>query len=608
MRDELLTYYERELSFIRRQAAEFADKYPKIAGRLLLERGKCEDPHVERLIESFALLSARIHLKIDDEFPEITESLLQVLYPHYLAPVPSTSIAQLELDPEQGKISTGYSLDRHQVLYSKPTEDTICKFRTCYPVTLWPLEVASARVETPGPIDAAGRAAPAALVLRLRTQGDATFSELEIGRLRLYLAGESQMAHRIYEAIFGTCSRLELRAPNGGASSLRASLPPSSLAEVGFGRDEGLLAYSPRSFLGYRLLQEYFHFPEKFLFVDVLNLEPLRRSGLEREVDLVFALDRAPRLDQRIDADGFKLGCTPIINLFQQLAEPIRLDHAHVEYRVIPDVRRQLTTEIYAINAVTTISPTTGTSTTFEPFYSFKHSFERRTQRTFWHATRRPSERKDDQGTEVYLSLVDLNFRPTRPPTDVVTVNVTCTNRDLPGHLTFGDPAGDFDLEGAAPVKAVRCLTKPTRTLRLPLRHGTQWRLISHLSLNYLSPVEWGGGSDPEVLQELLRLYDFTDSPVVQQQISGIVEVQSRQTMRRIRSKYGSGFARGVEATVELDESKFVGSGVYLFSSILEKFLGLYVSINAYSELVAKSRQRGVIKAWPPRTGYQSLL
>jgi type VI secretion system protein ImpG len=605
MRDDLLTYYERELTFIRRMAAEFAEKYPKIAGRLLLERGKCEDPHVERLIESFALLAARVHLKIDDEFPEITQSLLQVLYPHYLCPVPSMSIVRLVLDPEQGKLSTGYTIERNQTLYSKPSQETICRFRTCYPVTLWPIEVQAARMEVGRPTDGAGRTPPAAITLRLRTQGDALFSELEIERLRFFLNGEGQLTHRIYEALFANCYRVELRDPTGARSPDR--LPDGSVGEVGFERDEGLLPYSPRSFLGYRLIQEFFHFPDKFLFFDVLNVS--RFGGrFGREVDIVFFLDRAPRLDQAIEAQNFTLGCTPIVNLFQQACEPIRLDHAHAEYRVIPDVRRQRTTEIYSIDGVTSVSPQTGGSMEFQPFYSFKHSFERQKHHAFWHGARRQSERKDDAGTEVYLSLVDLDFRPTLPATDVITVQSTCTNRDLPGMLPFGDPDGDFDLEGAAPVKRVNCLTKPSKTLRPPLEHGAQWRLISHLSLNYLSPVEWGGGHDPEVLREILKLYDFSDSQVVQQQIAGLVGVTSRQIMRRIRSPFGSGFARGIEATLEFDESRYVGSGAYLFSSVLEKFLGLYVSINSFCELVATTQQRGVLKRWPPRSGHQTLL
>jgi type VI secretion system protein ImpG len=275
---------------------------------------------------------------------------------------------------------------------------------------------------------------------------------------------------------------------------------------------------------------------------------------------------------------------------------------------VIPDVRRQRTTEVYSVDAVTSTSPQTGVSMEFQPFYSFKHSFERQKQHAFWHGARRPSERKDDFGTEVYLSLVDLDFRPTAPPTDVLTVRVTCTNRDLPGQLPFGDPDGDFTMEGAAPVQRVVCLTKPSKTLRPPLGHRAQWRLISHLSLNYLSPVEWGGDRAPEVLREILALYDFSESPVIQQQIAGLTSVSSKQVMRRIRSPYGSGFARGIEATIEFDENRYVGSGVYLFAAILERFLGLYVSISSFSELVATTTQRGVLKRWPPRSGHQTLL
>jgi type VI secretion system protein ImpG len=604
MRDELLAYYERELTFVRRMAAGFAEKYPKIAGRLLLEPGKSEDPHVERLIESFAFLAARIHLKVDDEFPEITESVLQILYPHYLAPIPSMSIVQFALDPEQGKLSTGYTIERHRRLYSRPSRDTTCKFRTCYPVTLWPIELQAVRVDAPGPVGASGKPAPAALTLTLRAFRDIRLSALEIDQLRFFLNGESQLVHRLYEIVFRHCTGVELRRPGGPSVPLGLS----ALAEVGFNKDEGMLPYSNRSFLGYRLIQEYFHFPEKFLFFEINGLSALRKGGFDGEVSIVLLLDEPPRLEQKLEPQNFRLGCTPVVNLFEQTAEPIRLDHAHTEYRVVPDVRRQRTSEVYTVDGVTSLSPSTGQSVPFQPFYSFKHSFERQQQQTFWHATRRLSGRKDDPGTEVYLTLVDLNFRPTRPPTDVITVAVTCTNRDLPGMLPFGELEGDFDLEGAAPVRRITCLIKPTRTVRPPLRDGAQWRLISHLSLNFLSAVEGGADGDPEVLQEILKLYDFSDSAAVQQQILGLTNVMSRQVWRRIRTGRGSGFVRGIEATLEFDEMRYVGTGVYLFSSVLEKFLGLYVSINSFSEMIASTKQRGMLKRWPPRSGLQPLL
>jgi type VI secretion system protein ImpG len=604
VREALLQYYQRELTFFRRTAEGFAEKYPKIAGRLLLEPGTSKDPHVERLIEAFAFIAARIHLKLDDEFPEITESFLQVLYPHYLCPIPAMSIAQFTLDPEQGKLAKGYSIERHRQLHSKASGDTVCKFRTCYPVTLWPIEVESVQVDVPGPISAAGRPAAAALTLGLKTFRDVRFADLQVDRLRFFLNGESRLVHRLYEAILGHTASIELR--RDGAPPI--VLGRDALSEVGFGKDEGLLPYSSRSFLGYRLLHEYFHFPQKFLFFEVAGLEALRAAGFDRTASLVFLLDERPGLDQKPEPQNFCLGCTPIINLFQQTAEPIRLTHASAEYRVTVDIRSQRTTEIYSIDNVTSLSPQSGALTTYEPFYSFKHSFERRKQRSFWHATRRPSEREDDPGTEMFLTLVDLDFRPSRPPTDVLTVRVTSTNRDLPGTLPFLSADGALTVEGAAVVRRVVCLTQPTRTVRPPLRHGAQWRLISHLSLNFVSPVDGGAERDPEVLQEILKLYDFSDAPSIQQQILGLTAVSSRQVWRRIRAERGSGFARGIEATLEFDESKYEGSGVYLFSSVLEKFLALYVSINSFSEAVATVKQRGVLKRWPPRSGLQPLL
>jgi type VI secretion system protein ImpG len=602
VRDELLTYYERELTFIRRLAAGFAEKYPKIAGRLVLDpnKGESEDPHVERLLQAFAFLTARVHLKIDDEFPEITESLLQILYPHYLAPIPSMSVVQFSLDPEKGKLSTGYTIERHRRLFSRATRDTVCKFRTCYPVTLWPLDVQAVSIDTSN----VPTGAQAALTMTLRTHRDVRFTELEIERLRFFLSGEGPLVHRLYEVVFRNCIGVRLESAEGRVVPLR----DNSIGEVGFSLDEGMLPYSRRSFLGYRLVQEFFHFPYKFLFFDVLGLQALRGSDFGTEAKIVLLLDEVPRIEQKLGPENFRLGCTPIVNLFLQTAEPIRLTHAHTEYRVVPDVRRQQTTEVYSVDAVNSLSPGAEQATSFQPFYSFKHSFERREQRTFWHATRRQSARKDDPGTEVFLTLVDLDFRPTQPPTEVITVGVTCTNRDLPGMLPFNDPDGDFDLEGAAPVRRILSLVKPTGTIRPPLRHGAQWRLISHLSLNFLSAVEGGDDRDPEVLQEILKLYDFSEAPGVQQQILGLVGVNSRQVWRRMRTDRGAGFARGIEATVELDEVRYVGTGVYLFASVLEKFLGLYVSINAFSEMVAISKQRGTLKRWPPRSGYQPLL
>jgi type VI secretion system protein ImpG len=602
--DLLLTYYERELSFLRHMGAEFAAKYPKIASRLLLEAEKCEDPHVERLIQAFAFLAARVRLKLDDEFPEITEALLNVLYPHYLAPLPSMSIVQFVLDPDQGNLTSGHRISRGARLYSQAVNGSPCRFRTCYPVTLWPLEVAVAQFEAPDRVNRAPKAA-AALRLEIRCLGGATFSELDLDSLRFFLQGESQLVYALYELLFNNVRQVQLRPLGQQQNGNPIVLPPRCLRSVGFGPDEGLLPYTPRSFLGYRLLQEYFAFPEKFLFFDLCELNRATQAKFRDGMEVWIFFDKPPRLEQLISADTFRLGCAPVVNLFEQIAEPIRITHAETEYRVIPDVGRQNMTEVYSVDSVVNTSPYLSETVAFEPFYSFKHAVDREQQQAFWYAVRRPSPKKGDAGTEVYLSLVDLNFRPTLPPVETLTVHITCTNRDLPGRLPFGGDRGDFELEGAAPLARIRCLKKPTETARPPLRRGAQWRLISHLSLNYLSLSE--GGREP--LQEILKLYDFSDSSVIQQQIAGITNVTSKRTVGRPASMPWNGFCRGIEVSIEFDEEKYIGSGVFLFAAVLEKFLGLYASLNSFTQLVAWTKQREEpLKQWPPRAGEQILL
>ena len=512
MADELRSYYEQELSFLRQMGAEFSAQYPKIAARLALEPNRSEDPHVERLIQAFAFLAARIQRKLDDEFPELTDAILSILYPHYLAPLPSFSIAQFVLDPDQGKAAGGHRIDRGTILYSQPVNGTPCRFRTCYPVTLWPLEVASARLQAPDRIDPP-RDAASALKLELRCLGSTSFSELRLDKLRFFLNGEGALAYGLYELLFRNLCQVQLRSADGGANAPRVVLPPSCLNAIGFEADEGILPYTPRSFIGYRLLQEYFTYPEKFLFFDLSGLERTAAAGFGKGIDVFFLFDRVPPFEQIPRAETFRLGCAPIINLFSQLAEPIRVDRSRTEYRVIPDIRRQSSTEVYSIDAVSSTSPHHEEPLDFQPFYSFKHTAQQKAQQAFWYSVRKPTPTKADSGTEVYLSVVDLNFRPTLPPADTLTIRTTCTNRDLPGKLPFGQGAsvgrGDFQVEVPAPLSRIQCLKKPTETLRPALRRGAHWRLLSHLSLNYLSICEGGR----EALQEILSFTTSANPP-----------------------------------------------------------------------------------------------
>lgn len=629
MRDELLGYYERELIFLRRMGAEFAKKYPKIAARLLLDEEKIEDPHVERMIEAFALLAGRIGLKLDDELPEITESFLNVLYPHYLAPIPSMAITEMSFGNPKDKLTAVQILERGARLNSRPVDGTPCRFRTAFDVQLVPIILESAALESPAPKDARGKYAESYIRLSMRCYGDANLHEFKLGDtenppeyLRFYLNGDPQLVFPLYELIFNNASALEFRARETPIShktlatiaNIQLKLPdpvvlsPDFIRQVGFGQDESMLPFTSRSFAGYRLLTEYFAFPYKFLFFDVYGLDQAVRKKFGSHFDILIHLKDITPPQAPVTEDTFRLGCTPIVNLFSRTADPIYLSNQKYEYHVIPDVHRQSTTEIYSISDVFTTDPRTNQTREFSPFYSLRHAYGEQMEKTFWYAMRRASQRPNDEGTEMYLALVDMDFNPQVPSVEVISIKTICTNRDLPARLPFGGRTGDFEIEEAALLSRVRCLTKPTETIRPPQRKALQWRLISHLNLNYLSIVNSENGT-PEALQEILQLYNFQDSEVTRKQILGITGIETKKVVRQIGGHIGAGFVRGLETTLTFDEEEFVGSGWFLFACVLERFLGLYSSLNSFSQVVIRTEQReSLVKRFEPRTGEQILL
>ncbi|HSK74083.1 MAG TPA: type VI secretion system baseplate subunit TssF [Pyrinomonadaceae bacterium] len=629
MRDELLGYYERELIFLRRMGAEFARKYPKIATRLQLDEEKVEDPHVERMIEAFAFLAGRISLKLDDEFPEVTESFLNVLYPHYLAPIPSMAIAQFSYGSPNDKLTAVQILERGSRLNSRPVDGTVCRFRTTYDVQLLPIELHDAALESPAPKDARGKYADSYIRLSLRCYGDAPLAEMRIGEtgemlesLRFHINGDPQLIYPLYEIIFNHAVGVEIRAkevPLSGKTFTTITniqlkqpdpifLPADVIKPVGFADSEAMLPYTKRSFAGYRLLSEYFAFPLKFLFFDVHGIDRAIAKKFGSHFDILIHLKDVTPPIAPISADTFRLGCSPIINLFSRLADPIYLSQQKYEYHIIPDVHHQTTTEVYSIDEVVTTDPRTNTSREFSPFYSLKHAYGEQMEKAFWYASRRGSQRPDDEGSEVYLTMVDMNFNPRVPSAEVINVKTTCTNRDLPAKLPFGGKTDDFEIEGTALLSRVRCLTKPTETIRTPQRRAVQWRLISHLNLNYLSLVENEKGT-PEALQEILQLYNFDDSVVTRQQILGITGIESRKVVRRVGERVGTGFVRGLETTLTFDEELFVGSGMFLFASVLERFLALSASLNSFNQMVVRTEQREeIVRRFEPRAGEQVLL
>jgi type VI secretion system protein ImpG len=618
MSRSLYHYYERELTFIRQLAQDFARQYPAAAARLLLEPNRSTDPHIERLIESFALLTGRIQHKLDDEFPELTTALLGVLYPHYLAPIPSMAVVQFDLDHGRAQLPEGFLIERRSRLSVRPIADQPCKYRTGYPVTLWPVEVTGATfMRPPFPRGMSPpRGTVAALRIQLACLGGLSFAGLELETLRFFLTGENETIAILYEILFNHVLQAVFLSPEDMANPAPiVATPAECLSQVGFELDEGLLPYPRQSFLGYRLLSEFFAFPSKFHFVDLRGLRRVCRAGFQRRLDVVLFLNRgSAKLEQDIRADTFLLGCTPVINLFAQTAEPIRLTQARFEYEIVPDVAHPNGMEVYSVDSVTSVDAVTGIQAEYYPFYSFRHGTNAENDGTFWSATRRASLRPADRGTDVYLNLVDLDFDPRLPADPVLVVRTTCTNRDMPAFLRDAGERIPFELEAAAPVARILCVRSPTNPLRPPLRRGTYWRLVSHLCLNHLSLSASPEGL--EALKEILRVYDFSDPEhdrqtalVTQQLIEGITSLASRRVTGRIASSDGVSFCRGMEVKMEFDEEKYFGTGVYLFASVLERFLGLYATINSFTQLVARTKQaERPFKAWPPRAADQQLI
>lgn len=611
MADELLPYYEKELAFMRQLGAEFAKEHPKIAGRLGINEETIEDPHVSRLIEGFAFLNARIQHKLDDDFPELSDALLNILFPHYQRPIPSMSILQFEADSEQ--IDARYSIPRHTLLETEQFQGEHCRFSTVYETELQPIAVKSASLlgrpfSTPGSSNIQG--AESVLKLSLSTFSDEiSFADLNLETLRFYLKGQPRHINPLYQMLLSDCINAVMAVSETDTSPVY--LGKDMIKPVGFGVDDGLLPYPPSSFIGYRLLTEFFVFPEKFMFIDITGLADKIPSTTGRNLDLYFYLSSSDvELEHNISEATFALGCTPIINLFPHTADPIKLDHTHTEYQIIPDSRRPRGYEVYSVDTVTA-SSSSGESETYTPIYGMNHDQQNAETRPFWFATRRDSKMgifDRDEGTDMYLSLIDLHFNPNLPEDRTITLKTTCSNRDLPEKLPYTASQPKLQcVNSSPPCSRIRCITQPTPVVRAPLRNHARWRLISHLNLNYLSLT--GRDDATLALKEILRLYDFKESSVTRTLIESIMSVNTKPISAPLNIDGHTTMCRGMEIEIKLDDHLLTGSSAYLFSAILEHFFALYCSINSFTRLLVKVKSKeGYLKKCPPRAGEKVLL
>src|SRR5262245_38392774 len=477
-RQEFLRSYLDELAYLRRMGREFAHLYPKVAARLELANGVSSDPHVERLIESFAFLTARLQRRLDAELPEISGSLLGILYPDLVHPVPPLAIARFEVDPTQGKLTSGRVLPRRTRLFAQTREGSVCRFRTAYPVELWPLDIVDIGLFPRTAFKVLDSRNDVASVLRLRLEPLGTsFAELDMRRLRFHLHGESTLGCALYDLLGQELAGVAL-VPDEGSTPV--FLPDTALTPVGFGREEDVIPAWPHAHPGYRLVHEYIQFPAKYHFFDLDSLDRCRPS---QRLDIYFLFRQMPAGKLAIERDTMLLGCAPVQNLFYRTTEPIRVDHRQAEYRLVADLRREAITEIHSILSVSASSDPQKPTQEIQPFFSFRHA-QADESPTYWHARRAPTGRVDLPGADLWISFVDPAFRPGEPPMQVAYAHALCTNREL----CLQVPAGaELQIEDAAPVSRITCLTSPTDTAYPAIGGETLWKLVSNLSLNHLS-------------------------------------------------------------------------------------------------------------------------
>ncbi len=625
MDPRLLKYYNHELQHIREMAGEFALEYPKIAGRLGLDSFECADPYVERLLEGFAYLSARVQLKVDAEFPRFTQHLLDMVYPHYLAPTPSMAVVQLQPDLLEGSLNEGFLIPKATALRSQlgKGEQTACEYRTAHDLTLWPVELMEAEYLN-GIGAVANLGVPslpglkAGIRLRLKTTAGLTFNQLTLNNLPLYLRGTGELPMQIYEQLLANSLAIVVQPVNRPVA-WQHIIKQAAVLPLGFAENEALLPYTPRSFQGYRLLQEYFAFPERYMFVQLTQLQAALAQCVDNEVDIIILLNRSnPRLINEIDASRFALFCTPAINVFPKRADRIHLTNQTHEYHIVPDRTRPLDYEVYQIRGVTGFGSTSDEQLAFLPFYQAGSDTSQQRQRAYYSVMRLPrvvsakqklqGPRSSYVGNEVYVAIVDSNEAPFKSDLRQLGLELLCTNRDLPLQLPLGIGKTDFTIQTGAPVDFIRCLSGPTKPRPSCAHKETAWKLINHLSLNYLSLINNNNHEGATALRSLLSLYGDNSDAGFRKQIEGVLSIQSQPVVRRINTAGPIVFGRGLEITLTVDEAAFEGSGVFLLGMVLEQFFAHYVSINSFTETVLTTSDRGEIMRWPTRLGQRHLL
>ena len=624
MDPRLLSAYNRELEHVRESGAEFAKGFPKIASRLGLDGIDCADPYVERLLEGFAFMAARVQLKLESEFSRFTQSIFEIVYPDYLACVPSMVTVQFKPDLAEGSLAQGIDVPSGTTLKASAVDGskTRCTFQTAHNVTLWPVQLLQAEYHTR---DVAAlrvgstNGARAAIRLRLKCTSGVTFKETAFDHVTFHLRGVGSEAMLLYEQLFTHVIGVSI-IPGGDSLQQCVELDATCISQVGFEDDEAILPYRPTSFQGFRLLQEYFAMPSRFMYAKINGLGKASAACESDEMDIVILLDRVfEELEGVVNAENFQLFCTPSVNLFEKRLDRIQIEDRFSEFHVVTDRLTPLDYEIHSIKKVTGFgAKTQEAEEQYEPFFRCQDD-ERGSEGCYYalHRVPRMLTERERQGfrrtvsyvgSEMYLTIVDESSTPYRPDLKQLGIVSLCTNRDLPIIMPTGQGTTDFEIDLGVPVKSIRCLGRPTDPITSRAEGEMAWRLISHLGTSYYSILDTEGGESGAAMREILELYGQTARPEVRQQIGGIVSLTAGPAIERVVAAGPASFARGLEVSLTMDESSFEGAGIFLLGSVLERFFAKYVTMNLFTTTVVKSTRRGEIKRWPPRLGLRHNL
>ena len=626
MEPQLLDYFNQELTYMRESAAEFADLHPKIARRLGMQGTEVADPYVERLIESFCFMSARMRIKLDAEFPRFTQRLLEVVYPNYVSPTPSIAVVQLHPNLLSGDLINGFAVPRDTALFSKVPEGevTACEFRSSQDVTLWPIELMSAKLAgAPPDMPALDRYLPphvqvkGSLRLRLRSMNGLKFSDIKgLDRLPIYLKGDDQIASHLFELLHSSAVATLIGIPGHLAKNSHVVIQDALVSE-GFQPEQNVLPLEWNAWHGHNLLHEYFACPSRFYFFALQQLA----SGLSKiqgtEAEIVILLARETHaLRGLVDQDQFALFCTPVVNLFPRRTDRLEVNTGQSEFHLLPDRSRPRDYEVFSVSEMVGQRFDGDVGVTFRPMFQTLNQDEgnhgkyfslRREVRRESDSARKYGTRTAYTGTEIFVSLVDQHEAPYSETLRYLSVQALVTNRDLP-RLIPRNGVSDLFVADSIPVVSVGLIRPPSAPIPAFAQGELAWRLVRQLGFNYLPLMDMDAREGAQALRDMLRLFVNSQDTVASRQISALIGSQVKPVTQRLPGAGPLVYGRGVQCTLTVDEEGFSGSSPYLFGVVLEHYLSRHVAINVFTQTKLESMQRGTIAQWPVRMGTRGVV